>query len=78
MCESCQSVDEGAPFFFAMHEPPTAAAIDDDVYLTVTTAMPGDPGKVETIDIILSVDYAKHVVAELSRAVAQAIKDEAH
>lgn len=77
MCESFQSVD-GAPFFFAMHELPTAVAIDEDVYLTVTTAMPGDPDKVETIDIILTVDYAKHVVAELSRAVAQAAKNESH
>ena len=40
--------------------------------------MPGDPDKVETIDIILTVDYAKHVVAELSRAVAQAAKNKSH
>jgi hypothetical protein len=31
----------GAPFFFATDEPPTAAAIDDDIYLTVTTRGPG-------------------------------------
>ncbi len=70
-------VDEGAPFFFATHEPPTASAIDDDVYLTVTTSLPGDPGKVETVDIILSLEYAKHAVVQLSRAVTQAASNEA-
>ena len=40
--------------------------------------MPAFPGQVETIDIILSLDYARHVIAQLSRAVAQATKDEAH
>ncbi|MGC2785324.1 MAG: hypothetical protein WA397_16125 [Roseiarcus sp.] len=34
----------GAPFFFATDEPPTAVAIDDDIYLTVTTAVPEFPG----------------------------------
>ena len=72
-----ESFEDGAPFFFATHEPPSAAAIDDDVYLTVTTAMPAFPGQVETIDIILSLDYARHVIAQLSRAVAQATKNEA-
>jgi len=33
---------------------------------------------VETIDIILSLDYARHVVAQLSRAVEQAERSEAH
>jgi hypothetical protein len=67
-----ESFEDGAPFFFATDTPPSATAIDDDVYLTVTTAMPAFPGQVETIDIILSLDYAKHVIAQLSRAVAQA------
>jgi hypothetical protein len=53
----------GAPFFFATAEPPTAAAIDDDIYLTVTVAVPEFPGKVEAIDIVLSVEYAKAVIA---------------
>ena len=67
----CQPI-EGAPFFFATREPPSATAIDDDIYLTVTTAMPAFPGEVQTIDIILSLDYARHVIAQLSRAVTQA------
>ena len=73
-----QSIEDGAPFFFASGEPPSATAIDDDVYLTVRAAMPAFPGHVETIDIIFSLDFAKHVVAELSRAVSQAEKNEAH
>jgi hypothetical protein len=28
-----------APYFVATDEPPPAAAIDDDIYLTVTTAV---------------------------------------
>jgi hypothetical protein len=74
MRETCE---DGAPFFFATREPPSATAIDDDIYLTVTTATPACPGEVETIDIILSLDYAKHVIAQLSGAVAQAAKNEA-
>jgi hypothetical protein len=65
------SVD-GAPFFFATERPPTAAAIDDDIYLTVTAAVPEFPGKVEAVDIILSLDYARQVIAQLSAAVATA------
>ena len=59
----------GAPFFFATDEPPTAAAIDDDIYLTVTVAVPDCPSKVEAIDIVLSVEYAKAVIVQLSTAV---------
>ncbi len=35
--------EDSAPFFFAMQEPPSATAIDDDIYLTVTTAVPAFP-----------------------------------
>ncbi len=62
----------GAPFFFATDQPPTAAAIDDDIYLTVTTAVPDCPGEVEAIDIVLSVEFAKAVIAQLSTAVIAA------
>ena len=40
----CESLEDGAPFFFATREPPSATAIDDDIYLTVTTADAGLPG----------------------------------
>ena len=39
-----ESLEDGAPFFFATQEPPSATAIDDDIYLTVTTAVPAFPG----------------------------------
>jgi hypothetical protein len=39
------------------------------IYLTATTAIPDFPGKVEAIDIVLSVEYAKAVIAQLSTAV---------
>jgi hypothetical protein len=74
----CETREDGAPFFFATREPPSATAIDDDIYLTVTTAMPAFPGEVETIDIILSLDYAKHVIAQLSGAVAEAGENETY
>ena len=64
-----------APFCYATDEPPTAAAIDDDIYLTVTAATPGFPGKGEAIDIILSVEYAKAVIAQLSTAVIALRRD---
>ena len=66
----------GAPFFFVTGEAPTVAAIDDDIYLTVTAAVPDFPDQVETIDIILSVDYARAVIAQLSTAVIAARRKE--
>jgi hypothetical protein len=67
----------GAPFFFATDEPPTAAAIDDDIYLAVTTAVPEFPGKVEAIDIILTVEYAKAIIAQLSTVLIASRRDKA-
>ena len=67
-----ETQEGAAPFFFATREPPTATAIDDDIYLTVTTAVPDVEGKVEAIDVILTVDYAKAAIAELSSAVIAA------
>ena len=67
----------GAPFFFATDQPPTAAAIDDDIYLTVTTAVPDRPGEVEAIDIVLSVEFAKAVIAQLSTAIIAARRNAA-
>ncbi|HTR13080.1 MAG TPA: hypothetical protein VMI72_07465 [Roseiarcus sp.] len=61
---------EGAPFLFATGAPPSAAAQDDDVYLTVTAATP--PEAVSTIDIILSVEYAERAIDQLRVAVVAA------
>jgi hypothetical protein len=72
-----ETLEDGAPFFFATQQPPTATAIDEDIYLTVTAEVPTFPGQVETIDIILSVDFARHVIAQLSGAVARATRNDA-
>ena len=37
--------EDGAPFFFATQQPPSASAIDDDIYLTVTTGRSRLPGR---------------------------------
>ena len=71
-----ETLEDGAPFFFATQRPPTATAIDEDIYLTVTAEVPSFPGQVETIDIILSVDFAKSVIAQLLGAVALATRNE--
>lgn len=70
-----ETQETGAPFFFASDEP-TATAIDDDIYLTVPAAVPGHPGKVTAIDIVLSVEHARAVIAQLSNAVDAARRDE--
>ena len=67
---------DGAPFYFAMRRPPTAAAIDEDIYLTVTAGIPTDPRGVELIDIILSISFAVHVIAELTHAVEAALRND--
>ena len=48
--------ETGSPVIFATRSPPSAIAIDDDIYLTVAAADPSFPGEVKTVDIILSVD----------------------
>lgn len=64
--------EAGAPFFFATERPPTATAVDDDIYLTVTTAVPDCPGRVEAIDIVLSLEYARQAIEQLATAVLAA------
>jgi hypothetical protein len=64
--------EHGAPFFFATGKPPTVAAIDDDICLTVKTAVLNFLGKAEQIDIAVSVEYAKAVISRLSTAVIAA------
>ncbi len=72
-----ETVEQGAPFIFAMGRPPTGTAIDDDIYLTVTAAVPGMTGEGEAIDIILSVEFARQAIAALSMAVNAAGPDDA-
>jgi hypothetical protein len=72
-----EDFEEGAPFFFATQRPPTAMAQDDDIFLTVTAAVPTFPGQVEDIDIILSIEFAQHAIAQLRQAVDSALGSEA-
>lgn len=72
---SAETQEIGAPFFFVA-EQPTATAIDDDIYLTVPAAVPDFPGEIAVIDIILSVEYAQAVIAQLSTAVIAARRNE--
>ena len=71
-----EDFEEGAPFFFATQRPPTAMAQDDDIFLTVTAAAPTFPSQVD-IDIILSIEYAQHAIAQLRQAVDLALRSEA-
>jgi hypothetical protein len=74
-----ETIEDGAPFFFATEQPPTAAAIDDDMDLTVTAAAaaPDCLGRLESIDIMLSVEYANEASAQLSTAAIAARRNEA-
>lgn len=72
-----EAPETSSPFIFATRSPPSAIAIDDDIYLTVTAADPSFPSEVETVDIILSVEHARHVIAQLAGAVSTATNDEA-
>jgi hypothetical protein len=66
---------DGGPFFFATEPPPSAIAIDEDIYVTITAAHPLFPGEAQIVDIILSADMASHLIAALSGAVGIAAKD---
>jgi hypothetical protein len=67
---------DGAPFYFATDQPSTAAAMDEDIYITVTAGVPTHPDRVESIDIILSIDFAKHLLDQLGEAVVVPSKNE--
>ncbi len=72
-----ETFEDGAPFFFATRQPPSAAAIDEDIYRT--DRQPADPDQMEMIDIILSIDYyARRVIEQLSAAVDTAMRNEAN
>ncbi len=53
---------DGAPFFFATQQPPTAAAIDEDIYLTVTAGVPTHP---DQVDLIAAVPRGQSIVIRL-------------
>jgi hypothetical protein len=55
--------------FLIARRPPSAVAQDEDIYLTLAVAAPTLPDEVETIDIYLTVDFARQMIRQLSAAV---------
>jgi len=68
---------DGGPLFFAAERPPSATAIDEDIYVTIATINPLSPGEVETVDIMLSPGAAAQLIAALNDAVSVAAKNAA-
>ena len=54
-------------------ESPTAQALDDDIYLTLRVVAPAGVGPA-TVDVFLTVEFARAAIAELERAVGAAMK----
>jgi hypothetical protein len=68
-------IDRCAPSMFLIaRRAPSAVAQDEDIYLTVAVAAPTLPDHVETMDIYLTVDFAKEIIRKLSEAVEVAEK----
>jgi hypothetical protein len=68
-------IDRCAPSMFLIaRRAPSAVAQDEDIYLTVAVAAPTLPDHVETMDIYLTVDFAKEIIRQLSEAVEVAEK----
>jgi hypothetical protein len=68
-------IDRCAPnMFLIARRAPSAVAQDEDIYLTVAVAAPTLPDHVETMDIYLTVDFAKEIIRKLSEAVEVAEK----
>jgi hypothetical protein len=54
-------------------EPPTAEALDDDIYLTLPVM--GPPGAERaSVEVFLTVEFARGAIAELRRAIGAATK----
>jgi hypothetical protein len=51
--------------------------MDDDNYLTVTAGVPTSPEQVDSIDIIFSIGFAVHAIAQLTQAVEAAMRNQA-
>jgi hypothetical protein len=63
-------IDPCAPHMFLIaRRPPSAVAQDEDIYLTLAVAAPTLPDEMETIDIYLTVDFARQMIRQLSAAV---------
>jgi hypothetical protein len=60
--------------FLIARRAPAAVAQDEDIYLTVAVAAPALPDQVETMDIYLTVDFARQMMRQLSEAIEVAEK----
>jgi len=68
-------IDRCAPnMFLIARRAPSAVAQDEDIYLTVAVAAPTLPDHVETMNIYLTVNFAKQMIRQLSEAVEVAEK----
>jgi hypothetical protein len=65
---------ERTPIVLVAKEPPSAEAIDEDVYLSVPVSVPS-AARTETIDIFLSIDFARRIIAELQQAIEAATRN---
>jgi hypothetical protein len=54
-------------------KPPTAEALDNDIYLTLPVVARAGVGPA-TVNVFLTVDFALRAIAELERAVGAATK----
>ena len=64
--------DVGA-IILVTREPPTAEALDDDIYLTLPVT--GPPGAEQAnVEVFLTVEFAHRAIAELHRAIGPATK----
>ena len=64
---------DSAAIVLATREPPTAAALDDDVYLTLPILAP-EGAEPASVDVFLTVEFAQRTIAELQRAVEAATR----
>ncbi len=68
------AVQENTPVVLVTRGVPSATVQDDDIYLTVPIVAPSLADQTEAIEIFLSVDFARHLIAQLSEAVEAAAK----
>jgi len=65
---------ENTPVVLVTRGMSSAAAQDEDIYLTLPIAAPSLPDQVQMVDVFLSVELAKHMITQLSEAVEVAVK----
>ena len=64
---------EPAAIVLAACAAPSAAALDDDIYLPLSVSAPSG-AETADVDVFLTVDFARRMIAELLQAVEDATK----